>query len=181
MSWAALRPSSAAWRVRAVCLTFSSNVFRSALSRRYPLTGRGLRCLGGRLRLVLGETARLSEIGAYKRISPWLSRMIHRVRFGDPVCGRRNRGRPYSFPAATGDGEVETGTAAPDSGAGNGLASVASSESVPSGLSLYGTPAFSAMSRRIPSRSVDFSPKNSAKYRVVVRARDRPEGLRLMS
>src|SRR5256885_8833401 len=139
MSWAALRPSSAAWRVRAVCLTFSSNVFRSALSRRYPLTGRGLRCLGGRLRLVHGETARLSEIRAYKRVSPWLSRMIHRVRFGEPVCARRNRVRPYSFPAATGDGAVATGVAAPDSGAGNGLASVASSEGVPSGLSLYGT------------------------------------------
>src|SRR5439155_10119310 len=105
----------------------------------------------------------LSEIGAYKRVSPWLSRMIHRGRFGEPVLCHWYRGRPYSFPAATGDGEVEAGTTASDSGAGNGLASVASSESVPSGLSLYGTPAFSAMSRRIPSRSVDFSPKNSAK------------------
>src|SRR5207249_8402852 len=135
-----------------------------ALSRRYPLTGRGLRCLGGRLRLVHGETAMLSEIRAYKLVSPWLSRMIHRVRFGDPICGHRNRGRPYSFPAATGDGEVETGTAAADSDAGNGLASVASSESAPSGRSLYGTPASSALSRRLRSWSLDFSPQTSATY-----------------
>src|SRR2546425_10127277 len=31
---------------------------------------------------------------------------------------------------------------------------------------------------RIPSRSVDLSPKNSAKYRVVARENERPEGLR---
>src|SRR5881628_3017988 len=34
---------------------------------------------------------------------------------------------------------------------------------------------------RIPSRSVDLSPKNSAKYRVVARANERPEGLREIS
>src|SRR5438309_8581265 len=104
MSWAALRPSSAAWRVRAVSLTFSSNCFRSALSRRYPLTGRGLRCLWGRHVLVLRETARLSEIRAYKRVSPWLSRMIHLAHSENDFPGRSNRDRIYSFAVATGEG-----------------------------------------------------------------------------
>src|SRR6267378_7483964 len=97
MSWAAFRPSSAAWRVRAVSLTFSSNCFRSALSRRYPLTGRGLRCLGGRPRLVLGETARLSEIRAYKLVSPWLSRMIHLARLDGGLQGGRTGDGPIRW------------------------------------------------------------------------------------
>src|SRR5438552_14633370 len=46
MSWASRRPSSAACRVRAVSLSRYSSCFRSALSRKYPLTCRGLRCLG---------------------------------------------------------------------------------------------------------------------------------------
>src|SRR2546425_198315 len=41
-SCAALRPSSAAWRVRVASLTFSSSCLRSWLSRRYPLTVRRL-------------------------------------------------------------------------------------------------------------------------------------------
>src|SRR5437660_6587066 len=102
MSWAALRPSSAAWRVRAVSLTFSSKCFRSALSRRYPLTGWGLGGPWGRLWPGLGATAWLSESRAYERVSPWLSRMIHRVRFGDPVL-RSSEPRTALF-VSRGDG-----------------------------------------------------------------------------
>src|SRR5438093_12143283 len=40
-------PSSAAWRVRVASLTFSSSCLRSWLSRRYPLTSRRLRRVGG--------------------------------------------------------------------------------------------------------------------------------------
>src|SRR2546430_5182085 len=46
---------------------------------------------GGRHVLVLRETARLSEIRAYKRVSPWLSRMIHLVHSENDFFGSLGR------------------------------------------------------------------------------------------
>src|SRR5439155_24987162 len=48
------------------------------------------------------------------------------------------------------------------------------------GFGVNFTPAFSARSRRIPSRSEALIPKNSMKYRVVVSSKLRPRGFLLI-